>query len=56
MKDAQKELQIRRSTPIPIHEIIQLFRVQTPVVKKQYYLKNAVMKNIINSSHLMSMK
>lgn len=38
MKDAQKELQIE-STPIPMHEIIQLFRVQTPVVKKQIILK-----------------
>jgi hypothetical protein len=32
--DAQKELHIE-STPIPTHEIIQLFRIQAPAVKKQ---------------------
>ena len=32
-EDAQKVLPIE-STPIPTHEIIQLFRIQTPVVKK----------------------
>ena len=38
MMDAQKELQIE-STPIPMHELIQLFRIQTPVVKKQIILE-----------------
>lgn len=54
-EDAQKVLPIE-STPIPTHEIIQLFRIQTPVVKKN--IIKEMLPEISNSqiaSHLLEL-